>query len=296
MIKISNRNTNLGGTDFFTASTTLNGNITSGDTTITLTDASSFGTTGLVLIDNELIGHSGKTSNNLTGCTRAWGNSVAAAHTSGVSVYEKEVLNSVDLNDTFDAAYELILGLTTFYFNTSLYDVYDDFDSYSTGAFSTNTNWTVSGGTVTVETSTNAGGSNQELKIHADATTSTVSTKELTKDKHTFIRCYAIADGLSNNTISGSASVRFANTGAYFPIFSWGISGVQTGSCTSQVMVINTAAGAYDLYVGGKRVAQYSSVSDANAKILDFSVAASAGGAATQYRTTLYIDDVRQSK
>ena len=60
--------------------TTLNGNISNSVKTITLTDATEFPTSGFIVIEkinsttgafeNETIQYSGKTGNNLTGCTR----------------------------------------------------------------------------------------------------------------------------------------------------------------------------------------------------------------------------------
>tara|TARA_Y100001973_G_scaffold105959_1_gene181185 strand:+ start:1174 stop:1977 length:804 start_codon:yes stop_codon:yes gene_type:complete len=86
--------------------TTLNGNVNATVTTITLTDASEFPTSGFILIEkmnsetgafeNETIQYTGKTGNNLTGCTR--GTSApyrgvtptptkAGTHTSGAKVF-----------------------------------------------------------------------------------------------------------------------------------------------------------------------------------------------------------------
>lgn len=54
------------------ASTKLSTSITSSQTTIPLTDAATFpNESGVVMIDNELIAFSGKSGNNLIGCTRA---------------------------------------------------------------------------------------------------------------------------------------------------------------------------------------------------------------------------------
>ena len=65
--------------------TTLNGNISDSVTTITLTDATEFPTSGFIMIEkvdktpdtdnygkflNEVIQYTGKVGNNLTGCTR----------------------------------------------------------------------------------------------------------------------------------------------------------------------------------------------------------------------------------
>ena len=94
--------------------TTLNGTITSSATTITLTDASNFPSSGYIVIRkvltsddtsdpllvgtlaNETIQYSGKSSNDLTGCTRGTAapyrgetpiNTTAYAHTTGAEVF-----------------------------------------------------------------------------------------------------------------------------------------------------------------------------------------------------------------
>ena len=94
--------------------TTLNGTITSSATTITLTDASNFPTSGYIVIRkvltsddtsdpllvgtlaNETIQYTGKSSNDLTGCTRGTAapyrgetpiNTTAYAHTTGAEVF-----------------------------------------------------------------------------------------------------------------------------------------------------------------------------------------------------------------
>ena len=82
---------NYGGTVTGSATTTLNGGIVAADTTITLTDASSFPTTGTVLIGNfssgnyastsELVTYSGKAGNDLTGCTRSTNGTTAPSST-----------------------------------------------------------------------------------------------------------------------------------------------------------------------------------------------------------------------
>ena len=78
-------------------STTLNGDITNSATTITLTDASSFNSAGKIKINKEIIKYTGKSSNDLTGCTRGENLTTAAAHTSG---------------DTVDQVVETLSGLS----------------------------------------------------------------------------------------------------------------------------------------------------------------------------------------
>jgi len=67
---------------------TLNGAINSSTTTIALVDASSFPTSGTILIDSEIITYAGKSTNNLTGCTRGAETTTAASHSDGASVQD----------------------------------------------------------------------------------------------------------------------------------------------------------------------------------------------------------------
>ena len=79
-----------GGTVTSAATNTLNGNITDSATTLTLSDASGFSTTGTVLIGTELITYTGKSTNDLTGLTRGTSGTTAAAHSSGVTVQQAD--------------------------------------------------------------------------------------------------------------------------------------------------------------------------------------------------------------
>ena len=92
--------------DEFQIQTTLNGDITDSATTITLTDGSNFPTSGFIMIkkinsttglyENEVIQYTGRSTHDLTGCTRGKSAtyrgytppaSTASAHDSGATVY-----------------------------------------------------------------------------------------------------------------------------------------------------------------------------------------------------------------
>jgi hypothetical protein len=75
------------------ATTTLDTTINNSVTSIILTSATSFTTTGTIKINNEIITYTGISSNTLTGCVRGTNSTTAAAHTSGVTV--SQVVNSV---------------------------------------------------------------------------------------------------------------------------------------------------------------------------------------------------------
>jgi len=69
--------------------TTLNegGTLSNSDTTITLTSAAQFPTSGTIFIENEQITYTGKSGNNLTGCTRGANSTTAATHADSTNVY-----------------------------------------------------------------------------------------------------------------------------------------------------------------------------------------------------------------
>ena len=84
------------------AISTLNENLTAIDTTITVSDGTNFASSGIILIDDEFIKYTGKSSNDLTGCTRGAYNSKAAAHTkdrtaAGGDTYQVPVFKAVEI-------------------------------------------------------------------------------------------------------------------------------------------------------------------------------------------------------
>lgn len=64
----------------------LDGGIDDSQVSITLTDATNFPTSGKVLIDDEVITYTGKSVNDLTGCTRGTNGTAAAAHSDAAVV------------------------------------------------------------------------------------------------------------------------------------------------------------------------------------------------------------------
>ena len=75
------------------ATSTLNGNISNSATTVTVASGTNFTSSGKIKIDGEIITYTGKSTNDLTGCTRGTQSTTAAAHTSGATV--KQVVNAV---------------------------------------------------------------------------------------------------------------------------------------------------------------------------------------------------------
>jgi hypothetical protein len=65
---------------------TLNGGINDSVNTITVADGSVYPSAGTIQIGNELIDYTGKSSNDLTGCSRGQHSTSAASHLTGVNV------------------------------------------------------------------------------------------------------------------------------------------------------------------------------------------------------------------
>lgn len=105
---------------FATAYNTLNGTITDTSTSVVLTSGASFPSSGGVIrIDTEQIAYNGRSSNTLTGLTRGYNGTTAAAHTTGAVVSSSTLTvtdsaNGVVLNDfvTFSSATGPVGGFT----------------------------------------------------------------------------------------------------------------------------------------------------------------------------------------
>jgi len=69
------------------ASTTLNGTLTIGATTITVSSTSLFPSSGLITIESEIISYTGTTATTFTGCTRGVDGTSAASHADTTDVY-----------------------------------------------------------------------------------------------------------------------------------------------------------------------------------------------------------------
>lgn len=72
-------------------SNNLDGGINDAITTVTVDDASSFPSSGYIVIDTEVIKYSGTTGTSFTGCTRGADGTSAAVHTDGTVVYHNWV-------------------------------------------------------------------------------------------------------------------------------------------------------------------------------------------------------------
>lgn len=66
---------------------TLVGAVTSTDTTITVSNATTLASAGYIKVDSEIIYYSGTTSTTLQNCVRGQANTTAAAHTTGTAIF-----------------------------------------------------------------------------------------------------------------------------------------------------------------------------------------------------------------
>lgn len=89
LLHYSNSQSSLEGYTTFAASgvsDTLNGGINNSQTSLTLSDATNFTTTSKIKIDSEILACTGKTGNQLTGCSRGQDGTSAASHSNGATV------------------------------------------------------------------------------------------------------------------------------------------------------------------------------------------------------------------
>jgi len=214
-------------------------------------------------------------------------------------------LKSVDLNDTFNAAFDSIKTAVPFWLNSDLYVVSEDFESYGTGAFTTQGDWTItsSAGSYSsagagIVTSTNAGGSGDELHLYLTAgSTSYVEAKfnGLTANRHTHISVFS---GIWSNTNQAhSVKVQFGETGTWYNIWN---SNSDSGSIVQEfstpIFIVNVGAGDYDLYLGDILLHQYTSISDTNAQAIRFRLdGTSSNSSSFKTNAKLYMDNIRQS-
>ena len=295
------RNDNLSGTDFQdTGVTALDGAIDDSVTTIPVDSTATFKAEGFIRIGSEIIRYTDKSATEFQNCTRGFGNTVADSHSDNADVFEREVLLSGDLNDTFDALANKVNTLTTFWLNDDLYDVYDDFESYSVGAFTTNAKWvvttnTVSGGSAsaTINSSTNAGGTGKELALNMTGSnnisnnqTVTIAFADFPLNQHVFMRLWS---SYSKSTSGGTVTFRFKINSTNYTINTYTANG--TTATPLSLLLIAKGSGVYDVYsTCSKLIASDVDLTSATVAIELYAFES------TTNAKNVYVDDVRVSK
>ena len=192
------------------------------------------------------------------------------------------------------------VGGAVWYIDSNSYDVYDDFESYSTGAFVTNTDWTVvtNGPTAEVVSSTVTGGTGNCLKVICNTAlvskSITITSLTLPAQKS----CYAkLAIGYGATGGSGgstSASISIGLVGAT-GVISNATANSNPGSyysTSTSLLVIYKGDDKYDVYIGGKKIA--TDLVDATPQIL---ISGTTNGFTGEgINVTVYVDDIVMSK
>jgi hypothetical protein len=220
---------------------------------------------------------------------------------------EKNLLTSQDLNDTFNAAVNKVQTLTAFWLNPELYDVYDDFESYSVGAFTTNAKWTVSG-TASIASEDFGEGTTKVCRLNPSITTSgptttniSITSLGLLDNRHTFakIKIFSFRNGTNNSQHQTILKFKLGEQTTK-TIFIASAGGVLNSDSTSivevyfNILVLAKGSNKYDVYANSKLI--YSGVTEADPNIfIEATASTNNSNTSTVYLTTS-IDDVRQSK
>jgi len=296
------RNANFtGGQDFQdTGSAVLIQDINAGSTIMFVDDTSTFKSFGNIKLSDEIINYSGTSNgsafNNLT---RGAFFTTPAAHTSGTTGVEKEIWTSADINATFDAFFDLAISNPAFWLNGSTFDVYDDFESYATGSFSSNANWVVISGVPSISVTTDAGGTGQELKMSGSfSATTEVRTDSLAVDRHTHIKAFwnhsHSVGGASGATSEANLRIKMEG-GSFIEIIDINTTdgrGAGNGDGLMDFKIVALGSDVYDVYAGGKKVISAITASPPRFYMRLSGSRATLGGTTL----TLTIDDVTQSK
>ena len=187
-----------------------------------------------------------------------------------------ETLNAVDLNDTFNAATEKIKTLSAFWLNDFLFDLYDDFEDYTTGVTPSSAKWGfsfsgVDGGVLTtgngdaeITTTILAGNDSKELRVIAypiDAYTQgdgLIEIKQVSANKHIYIPLYfetfqTLPSATSSNLVS-YIHISFDDESSYHPIIETLTRRGGKIEAWSDVLIVAKGGNEYDCYISNRKV------------------------------------------
>ena len=189
------------------------------------------------------------------------------------------------------------------YLSVTGYNVYDDFEGYIAGPLTTNNKWTVDisgGGAVTINASTNAGGSGQEMLIYAGAGNGQtrscfVDTNiDFQEGKNYWARLWFRLTGDTSTSGTVTDRIQFRINGG-----SWITVDEDSGTAAdhdvafpSSLLIYQNSGGLYDVYLGGKKYySDQASVTSFGFQCYGNCSFISPG--APYSRAYVYIDDVR---
>ena len=202
-----------------------------------------------------------------------------------------------DLNDTLGELKSRVDTLTCFWLNSDLYTVYDDFESYGTGAFASNSDWTVatadSGGSssVTVASSTNAGGTSQELVLtavgaFAGGSTASVETLNASANSHKTCKMKLVTTGGGN--AGATHTVKLTLNSIDYTLASYNANDNMNITAYPSFYIIAKGSNVYDIYSSNTKIASDVTSADPN-----FKITLTTGNNSDNCK--LYIDDVVES-
>jgi len=186
-------------------------------------------------------------------------------------------------------------GSALWYHDSSAYTVYDDFESYGTGTFTTNAKWTVtleSTGTCTIESSTLSGGTGKEVKIYGTAATYTwrgakVETNNLPADQTGYWFRFYMIDSHGAYNPDGDEEAYLIVNGTEYLIFNHE-NNQRAGAGINSTCLVYKNGSTYDVYYGGKAIVTgLSTITSLGAKVR--AINDSGSGSSTQ----INMDDVR---
>ena len=142
-----------------------------------------------------------------------------------------------------------------FWLDSDLYEIYDDPNNYDTDTFTSNDKWETGGdGSKNIVESTNSVNAGKEFRLRINNhVNSTLTTKELKKNKHTFFTCVATQSTTGGSNLPDSRTrIVF---GGSFNIARSGFSQQNRGGdyrATAGVSIIAKGNDLYDVYIGTK--------------------------------------------
>ncbi len=203
---------------------------------------------------------------------------------------------------------------TPWFLDSNAYDVYDDFESYSLGAFADNAKWTHTGVNVSAgaysATIVNSGYPGDATKQLANRTyfssnakvssSASLITKiiNLSTNKHTYIPLYIAFDNYGEDGMSSTVYVSF-DKGTNYDLCvrmsksSSSIIQEVVVNCYSNILVIAKGSNQYDCYVNGNL---FRTITDASFQIWVRQTVGSTYNGQAGYGGYFYIPRVIQSK
>jgi hypothetical protein len=194
-------------------------------------------------------------------------------------------------------------SITPWYLDSNAYDVYDDFESYGLGTFTTNAKWTVTNyisnanyaATTTIVNNGYSASSGKDIKLYAYQTASVsgncyadITTINLSANKHKYFVCRD--DGNSTDTAFTISSQSIFGGQTYTIFNRTNTDG--SFSIYAEILIIAKGSDQYDIYINGVLVGSVTSGS------IQISIRAnkSTAGSNNGGQATIHIPFILESK